>query len=485
MGNNIRKNYIYNVSFQIFSLLTPLITAPYISRVLGPEGTGTYSYIHSIATYFSLMAALGLTSYGLREASRVRDNPKRASRVFYELMVIRVVTTVLSFLLYMGFVWLTGGDMRLYLGTGFIILSVGVDATWFFQAKEKFKALMIRNFLIKFVSIVCIFLFVKTADDLLIYTIIQTGSIFLSNLVLLPQLRGQLVPTPWRKLRFARHIKETLAYFVTTIATSIYTVLDRTMIGMLTHDMAQNGYYEQAHKIVNILLTVITSLNVVVGVRTSYLFGQNKQEEIRTHVRDTFRFMYMLSFPLCAGLIACAQLFSVEFFGRDFEAVGPMLMMFAPLLFTIGISNVLDNLYMTPAGRRGHSNRAIITGACTNVVLNLLLIPRFGAYGAVVASVLAEAVISAIFLRYSHQFISAWQLLGMALRYAAFAGVMFLPTYFIGQMLPPRATTILVQIAVGAVVYAVLLIVFRDPAWLVCKDMLRRKLQKPPAPEEE
>ena len=187
--SNIRKNYIYNVSFQIFSLLTPLITAPYISRVLGPEGTGTFSYIHSIATYFSLLAALGLSSYGLREVSRVRDNPKRTSRLFYELTIIRLVTTLISFLLYMGFVWISGGETALYLGTGFVILSVGVDCTWFFQALEKFKSLMVRNFLIKFLSIVCIFLFVKTEEDLLLYTIIQTGSIFLSNLALFPQLR--------------------------------------------------------------------------------------------------------------------------------------------------------------------------------------------------------------------------------------------------------------------------------------------------------
>ncbi|MBQ5841007.1 MAG: flippase [Clostridia bacterium] len=476
--SNIRKNYIYNVSFQIFSLLTPLITAPYISRVLGPEGTGTFSYIHSIATYFSLLAALGLSSYGLREVSRVRDNPKRTSRLFYELTIIRLVTTLISFLLYMGFVWISGGETALYLGTGFVILSVGVDCTWFFQALEKFKSLMVRNFLIKFLSIVCIFLFVKTEEDLLLYTIIQTGSIFLSNLALFPQLRKLLVAVPWRRMRFGRHLKETLVYFIPTIATSVYTVLDRTMIGVITQDMAENGFYEQAHKIINILLTVITSLNVVVGVRTSYLFGKNQQDEIRRHIRDTFRFMYMLSFPLCAGLVACADLFAPEFFGHEFTQVAPMLKLFAPLLFIIGTSNVLGNLYLTPGGRRALSNRAVIAGACTNLVLNLLLIPSWGAYGAVAASVAAELVISALYLRYSHSFISAWQLLGMAVRYAAYAAVMFVPTYLVGQVLPAQFYTVFVQVAVGAVTYAGLLILFRDPTWQGCKQLLLKKLHK-------
>ncbi|MBQ8683110.1 MAG: flippase [Clostridia bacterium] len=477
-GGNIKRNYIYNVSFQIFSLLTPLITTPYVSRVLGADGVGTYSYIHSIATYFALFAALGLSSYGLREVSRVRDNPRRASRLFYELTIIRLVTTLLSFLAYFVFVVATGSDLKLYLATSFVILTVGADCTWFFQAMENFKSLVIRNFLVKFISIACIFLFVRTADDLIVYTVIQTGSIFLSNLVLFPQLKKWLVRVSWRRLRFARHLKETLVYFVPTIATSVYTVLDRTMIGVITQDMTENGFYEQAHKIVNILMTVITSLNVVVGVRTSYLFGQNKEEEIRGHIRDTFRFMYMISFPMCAGLIACADLFAPEFFGVEYTAVAPMLKLFAPLLFIIGTSNVLGTLYLTPSGQRARSNRAIIAGACTNLVLNLLLIPRFGGIGAVVASVLAELVISGLYLRFSHAFISAWQLLGMALRYAAFAGVMFIPTYLVGQVLPDRATTILVQIGAGAVAYALLLILCRDPAWLACKGILDKKIKR-------
>lgn len=477
-GGSLKRNYIYNVSFQIFSLLTPLITTPYVSRVLGADGVGTYSYIHSIATYFALFAALGLSSYGLREVSRVRDNRRRASRLFYELTIMRLATTLISFLAYFLFIVATGSDMKLYLAMSFVILTVGADCTWFFQAMENFKSLVIRNFLVKFLSIACIFLFVRSENDLILYTVIQTGCIFVSNLVLFPQLKQWLVPVSWRRFRFRRHMKETLVYFIPTIATSVYTVLDRTMIGVITHDMTENGFYEQAHKIVNILLTVITSLNVVVGVRTSYLFGQNKEEEIRGHIRDTFRFMYMIAFPMCAGLIACADLFAPEFFGVEYTAVAPMLKMFAPLLFIIGTSNVLGTLYLTPSGQRARSNRAIIAGACTNLVLNLLLIPRFGGTGAVIASVLAELVISGLYLWFSHAFISAWQLLGMALRYGVFAGIMFIPTYLLGEILPARATTTLVQIAAGVVVYAALLILCRDPAWKACQAMLKKKLKR-------
>lgn len=477
-SDNIRKNYIYNVSVQIVSMLTPLITAPYLARVLGESGVGTYSYVASIATYFALFAAMGLSAYGLREVSRVRDDRIRSSRLFWELTVIRVVNTLILAALYALFIWAIGGDWGVYLGVGFTILSVGADCTWFFQAKENFKSLMLRNMLVKLLSMVLIFAFVRDSDDVALYCAIQSGSVFLSNLVLWPQLRKMVRPMRLRRLKFTRHLREAWVYFIPTIATSIYTVLDKTMIGAITGEMAQNGFYENAHKIVNILLTVITSLNVVVGVRTSYLFGKNKEEEIRDHILGTFRFMYMLSFPMCAGLIACGHSFAMEFYGANFADAGTMIMMFSPLLFIIGTSNVLGSLYLTPSGQRSRSNRAIIAGAATNLVLNILLIPTFKAYGAVVASVVAELVISALYLRLSHSFVSAWRLLGMAARYAAYAAVMLVPIYWMGRVMPIEASTILAQIAVGAVIYALLLILFRDPAWLAAKEMLKRKGKK-------
>ena len=480
MGSNLRRNYVYNVGFQIFSLLTPLITAPYISRVLGPVGTGIYSYIHSIASYFALFAALGLASYGLREASRLRDDRRLCSRLFYELTILRLVTTLLSYLGYLAVALLFGTDFKLYLALGLTILAVGVDCTWFFQAMESFKVLALRNFGIKFLSIVCIFLFVRDEGDLTLYALIQTGSILLSNLLLLPKLRQWLVPVPLRRLRFGRHLHETIVYFIPAIATSVYTVLDRTMIGLIARDMAQNGFYEQAHKIVNILLTVITSLNVVVGVRTSYLFGQDKKAEIRKHIKDTFRFMYMLAFPLCAGLVTCADVFAPTFFGPEYMAVAPMLKMFAPLLMIIGTSNLLGSLYLTPSGQRARSNRAIIVGAATNLLLNLVLIPFFDAYGAVVASVAAELVITALYLYYSHRFISVWRILRIAFPYALYTGAMAIPVVLVGKAMPMTmgTATVLLQVAVGMVTYAALLILFRDPVWIGFRPTVVKVVRK-------
>ncbi len=474
-AGNIRKNYLYNLSFQIFSLLIPFAAAPHLANVLMADGVGTYSFINSIATYFSLFAALGLSSYGTREVSRVRDNPRKASKIFWELSILRLMSTLLCMGLYFIFILITGSDMRLYLAAGLVILTVGVDCTWFFQAMERFKVLTVRNFAVKLVSVVCIFLFINGPEDLLLYFLIQGGSTLLSNVVLSAKLFRMIVPVPLRKLRFGRHVRETLIYFIPTIATSVYTVLDRTMLGVILKDMSANGYYEQAHKLVTMLMTVITSLNVVVGVRTSYLFGQNKKKEIRQHIHNTFRFMFLLAFPFAAGLIAVAPDFVPWFYGDGYEPVIPLMMLFAPLLFIIGISNILGTLYLTPSGQRARSNRAIVAGAVCNFLLNLILIPLLGVYGAVAASLAAELLITVLYLSYSARFISMAKVLGTGLRYLLLSVVMFIPTYYIGQVRAASPKTTLLQVAVGVVTYALLLILVRDPAWLDVRQFLRDK----------
>ncbi|MBE6778487.1 MAG: flippase [Ruminococcaceae bacterium] len=475
---SIKKNYIYNVSFQIFSLIIPFLTAPYIARVLGAEGEGTYVYVNSIATFFSLVAALGISSYGTREVSRAREDKHLASRLFWELSIIRLVSTLLCLIPYILYCLNRREDAAVAVACGITILSVGVDCTWFFQAMERFRTLMLRNFAVKAISVILIFLLVNDRDDLLLYALIQGGGILLSNLVLTGGLLRQLTFIPLRRLRFRRHLRGTLVYFVPVIATSVYTVLDRAMLGLITQDMAANGYYERAHKIINIVMTVITSLNVVVGVRTSYLFAQHKTQEIRHHIYDTFRFMYMIAFPMAAGLCACAANFVPWFYGEGSEQVVPLLILFSPLLFIIGTSNVLGSLLLTPGGKRGRSNRAILTGAVLNLILNLILIPLFGVYGAVVASLAAETVISVLYLRFSCRFISVYRILYTGLRYLVLAAVMFVPTYLLGRGMEVGVGTTLLQILTGVIIYSLCLILTNDPAWQTMRKAIARKLGK-------
>ena len=478
MSSSIKKNYIYNVSFQIFSLIIPFVTAPYIARVLGPEGVGTYSYVNSIATYFSLMAVLGTSAYGLREVSRARDDTYAVSRLFWEMSIIRNVTTATCLALYLLFVWAVGGEWRVYLACSLVILSAGTDASWYYQALEQFKTLMVRNFIVKIAGVLLIFLLVRDKDDLLLYILIQGGTALVANALLRVNVMRRLVRIPLTQLRFRWHIRQTMVYFVPTVATSIYTVLDRTMIGAITGDMAQSGFYEQAHKMVNMLIAVVTGLNVVVGVRTSYLFGKQRDEEVRQHVHRTLRFMLTAACPLAAGLCACAGTFVPWFYGSDYLPVVTLMRLFAPLIILIGVSNLLGALYLTPSGQRRRSNHALLIGALINLVLNLILIPTVGVTGAVIASVTAEAVIALLYLRLSARFIDLRWVFLYTVRYGALAGGMAVPVYLLGRLLGGHFTTTLIQVAVGMLLYSAALILTRDPAWITVRDGIRRQFTK-------
>jgi O-antigen/teichoic acid export membrane protein len=422
----------------------------------------------SVATTFSLFAALGFGAYGLREVSRVRDDPTAVGRLFWELTLLRWGATLLTGAGYALIGW-WAGQWRLYATMGLLILATGLDVTWLFQATERFGTSMARHLAVKAATVLLTFLLVRDAGDVVVYALVQMGGTLLSHLWLwfcLPPA-ARLPRGPLRPLT---HLRPSLVYFVPAVATSVYTVLDKTMLGAILGDMSQNGYYESAHKIIRLLLTAVVSLNVVMGVRTSYLFGQSREDEARMHLIDAYRFMCALAFPLCGGVLACGDGFAVAFFGAEFAAAGRMLRLFAPLLVLVGTSNVLGSLYLTPAGYRRRSNHAIIAGAAVNVVLNLWFIPRFGGYGAVVASVAAEGVIAALYLRFTHKFVPARQLLRVAGRYVLYGGAVFAVAWTLSRRMPPTFGAVAVQAAVGAGVYAVLLVVLRDPVW----DVWRR-----------
>lgn len=463
----LRRNYLYSMAWQLASILTPLVTAPYVARVLGTEGVGTYSYVLSVATVFSLFAALGLGAYGLREVSRVRDDGAATARLFWELTLLRFATTLMAGGVYLLLCWRVG-DWSVYGPMGLLIVATGVDCGWFFQATERFGSMILRHLAVKVLGVVLIFWLVRDAADVPMYAAIQTGSTLLSNVLLWPSLRSGGFPTA--PLHPLRHWRPSLVYFVPAVATSVYTVLDKTMLGVLTQDMTQNGYYESAHKIIRLLMALVASLNVVVGVRTSYLFGQRREGEVRAHLLDTYRFMCALAFPLCGGVLACGHRFAVVFFGPGFAPAGEMLWWFSPLLFIIGTSNVLGSLYLTPGGYRQRSNRAILAGAAVNLTLNLLLIPRFGGYGAVAASVAAELVIAALYLRFTHAFLSAGQLLRVAVRCVPYGAAVWLASAAVGWQRPATLAVLLAQFVAGVTVYVVLLMLSRDPVWSVWKS---------------
>ncbi|MEE8836888.1 MAG: flippase [Eubacteriales bacterium] len=471
---SIKKNYIYNTLYQLLTLITPLITAPYISRVLRPEGAGIYSYTNSIVTYFTLFAALGTASYGQREIAMHRDDKQQTTKLFWEIEILSVTTTGAALGAWLVWIALSTQYMVYYGVLTISVVAVAFDISWYFDGLEKFKYIVIRNTIVKIAGIVLLFLFVTKETDVLLYVGIMAATGLLGNISMWTYLPGMLGKVDFKSLHpYKVHLKQTFAYFIPTIATSVYTVLDKTMIGAITVSKAENGYYEQATKIVRMLESLLFSLNTVMVSRQSYLFAEGKIDEIKDKINKSFDFLFALAIPIMFGLTAVARNFVPWFFGRGYEPVVNLLRVMSPLPLVICISNILGSQYLTPSGQRARSSKGIVTGAVVNFILNSLLIPKYGADGAAAASVIAELVISIIYMHMSKGYASWKQLGRIAWKKFAASMVMFAVIWVIARGKEGSVLITLVQIAVAVPVYAGMLILLRDPVVDEGKRMLK------------
>lgn len=474
---SIKKNYIYNTLYQILTVITPLITAPYISRVLGSDGVGIYSYTNSIATYFTIFAALGTASYGQREIAMHRDSKEESSKIFWEIELLSIATTGVSLIFWMLWIFISHDYTQFYLALTLSVLAVAFDISWYFGGFEKFKYIVLRNTIVRLLGIALLFIFVKDKNDTLLYVALMAATGFLGNVSMWFYLPKMLSKVNGRELHpFKNHLKQTFMYFVPTIATSIYTVLDKTMIGAITKSTDENGYYEQATKIVRMFQSLIFSLNTVMSARQSYLFSVGKIDEIKEKIAKSFDYLFALSIPLGFGLAAVAQNFVPWFFGKGYEPVIKIMWAMSALPFVICISNILGNQYLTPSGQRVRSTKGIVSGALVNVVLNAVLIPKFLAVGAAVASVAAEFVISVIYVHMSRAVV-CWRQLIKTTWKKVIAGIfMFVAVIFVAKIPANSILITVIQVAVGALIYSAFLFLLRDSFAVGALEYARRKI---------
>ena len=476
---SIKKNYMYNTLYQVISLITPLITAPYISRVLGSRGVGIYSYTNSIVTYFILFAALGTASYGQREIAMHRDNPIVSSRLFWEIEILSCATTLVSLVAWMVWIFIATQYTAFYGVLTISILAVAFDISWYFGGFEKFKYIVIRNTLVKIVGIILLFLFVKQDTDILLYVSIMATTGLVGNISMWTYLPKLLHKVAFRTLHpFKIHLKQTFAYFIPTVATSVYTVLDKTMIGAITNSEEFNGYYEQATKIIRMVESLLFSLNTVMVSRQSYLFAEGKIDEIKDKINKSFEFLFAIAIPFMFGIWGTAENFVPWFFGQGYEPVVMLLYLMSPLPLVICISNIMGSQYLTPSGQRARSSKGIIAGAGTNFILNLVLIYRFNVSGATIASIVAECVISIIYVHMSKKFVSWRQIWNIAWKKLLAGFVMFWAVWILERGHQGSIEISMVQVGIGAIVYAIMLIVLRDEFILEALAMMKRKVQK-------
>ncbi len=455
-----------------------------MSRVLGADGIGIYSYTSSIMTYFTMFACLGTLSYGAREISQHRDDKYAASKLFYEIELMTIVTSLIAMAIW-TFIIIFSTDYRYYfLALLPLLLGTMFDISWYFTGYERIKSIVIRNTACKIAGIVLLFLLVKEKSDLTLYILLNSLITMVGSLSMWSYLPKMLVKVNFKTLNIQRHLRETLVYFIPTIATSIYTALDKTLIGLITHDNYANGYYEQATKVIKIVKTaVFVSLNSVMGARIAYLFAQEKFEEIHRRIARSINFILLLGYGAAFGILGIAGNFVPAFFGKGYEPVIGLLCLMTPLIIIVGVSNCLGSLYYTPSGQRAKSAKFIVVGAIVNLCLNLCLIPLWGATGAIIASIIAELTIVILYLKYCERYVTVGLLSKLSWKRVLSGAVMYLAVIQLSfSTAENRIVTLVLQFIAGASIYFLLLLLLRDSMILefvdITKGVLKRRKNK-------
>lgn len=458
---SIAKNYIYNVTYQIVILIIPLVTVPYVSRVLGSNGVGINAYTNSIIQYFILFGTIGISLYANRAIAYVRDNKEALSRTFWGIVVLKFITTCLAYVVFLVFLALTGAYHNIFLIQSILIISAALDVSWLYMGLEDFKKTVTRNLIVRLIGVTSIFVFVKSASDLWKYVLILALSELFGQLTLwayLPKTVNR-IRLKWMDIR--KHFMPAVYLFVPQIAVQIYVVLNKTMLGSLSNTN-EVGFFDNSDKIVKMVLAVATALGVVMLPRVSNTFARGDMDKVKDYLYKSFDFVTYLSVPMAFGLAGIASTLTPWFFGPGFEKTGTLIAVISPIIVLIAWSGVIGQQYLMPIGNTRAYTISVSLGATVNFVLNLLLIRNYQSLGTALATLVAEASVTAVQLGYVAYSVKLKKLFASLWKYFVAGGLMYVIVRYLASVLSIGLKMTVVEIVVGAFVYFSLLFLLKS-----------------------
>lgn len=395
-GNkSLKLNFIMNAILTMSQFIFPLITFPYVSRILLPVGTGKVSFATSLISYFSMFAQLGIPTYGIRACAKVRDNREELTRTAQELLSINIVMNVISYgilALALIFIPRLQEDRTLYFGVSATIFLTSIGMEWLYKALEQYTYITIRSIIFKFIALVAMFLLIHKQEDYVIYGGISILASSASNIFNFINVHKYIDLKPVGNYNFRRHLKPIFVFFAMSCATTIYTHLDTVMLGFMASDI-DVGYYNAAVRIKSILVSIVTSLGAVLLPRASYYVQNGQMEEFHKITKKAINFIFLVSIPLMLYFVFFAQEGIYFLSGEAYTgSILPMQIIMPTLLF-IGLTNIMGIQMLVPLGQEKKVLYSVIAGAVVDVILNALLIPRFVSAGAAIGTVAAEIVV--------------------------------------------------------------------------------------------
>lgn len=470
----IEKNFIYNTLYQLFIMIVPLITAPYLARVLGATNLGIYSFVSTSTNIIVTIGLLGIYNYGTRKVAYTRDNSMELSRNFLEIMVIRLVLCIFVSLAYLFISNQTDYTLYFYLYLPWV-LATCLDCTWIFVGIENMAPAVLKNFFAKLSSVILIFIFVKNESDLWIYILIISLTTLIANLTVYIQLKGIIIKAKLKLRNFKTHLNGSLNLFLPQVAALFYLQIGKVMIQLITGDSKQVAYYDQAEKIVQIPMSLITALSIVMMPRIANEFSKNNYDRVKEYLLKAGKFSLLCSIPMSFGIASIANNFVPWYLGESFYPVVFAIIILSPLILINSLAGISGNQYFTATNQTNILFKSYISAAIINITLNVILIPIWGYIGSGIAAIISGIVSVVIQFFYLHKQIKMNSLFKFGVRYFILGTVMLFIILYFGRLLPPSIITTFLQISIGVIVYFGLLFLFKDKLFmeLINKLVLR------------
>ncbi len=470
---SLRKNYIYNLTYQVLTLVTPFITTPYVSRVLEADNIGINSYVASIVNYFTLFGVLGMGLFGQREIAFYQKDIKEKSKIFWNLFIMRFCTVSFFLVAYLVTVFFMRQYQLIFQLQTISIICCYFECTWFLAGEENFKVIVNRDIVFKALSVILVFVLVKTKDDLWKMVLMNCGLGLLGNISIFAYVLHKVEKVSVKELSPFKYFKPVLLLFIPQIAIEIYTVLDKSMIGFITKNPYENGCYEQAMKLIRMLTVVVTSLGTVIVPRMAALYAEGEMDKLKGYITKSFTFVLALALPMLAGLWGIADIFVPIFFGSGYDKVVPLLKILSFLFIIIGFSNVIGMQFLIATKKEKAFTISVTVGAGVNFCLNIFMITLWGAIGAAIASVIAEFSVTLVQYIYAHKTIDKKGIAKGSIRYLIASACMFALLKLMKYFFPPSLPFLLLMVAVCAFIYAVLIVLMGDTLFV---PALKRKI---------
>lgn len=458
---NIAKNYLYNVLYQVFILIVPLITIPYVSRVLGSNGVGINAYTNSIIQYFVLFGSMGIALYGNRSIAYVSNNKDALSKTFWSIFILKLLNIVVAFLLFLFFILLVDNFRFIFLIQSIYILSAAMDITWLYMGLEDFRKTVLRNLFVKVIGIASIFVFVKTDLDLWKYVLILASSEFIGQLTMWFYLPKTVDKIRIKWVDIQQHIKPSITLFIPQIAIQIYLVLNKTLLGLFSNTN-EVGYFDNADKIVKMVIAIVTALGVVMLPRISSLYAKGDNEKVKDYIYLSFDFVSYLSIPIMFGLASISSNFTLWFFGPEFTKTSILIYILCPVVVFISWSSVLGTQYLLATGSERQFTISVSLGAIVDFMFNLILIKYFQSIGTAVSTLIAELTVTLIQFYFVNRHIKVNRMFNGIWKYLLSGLILLISTKYIGSLFDIGFLKTMVQIISGGIIYFIVLCMLKS-----------------------